>query len=93
VKVLATAAIGGWYEARRQAPVSDRECTDRVERLESRLMFQESALEELTRTVLAQQQQLREQGETIQRLETELRALVDAGPSGPPAEEPPPPHY
>jgi uncharacterized coiled-coil protein SlyX len=71
--------------------VSDYESGDRVELLESRLMFQESALEELTRTVLAQQRLLAEQGRMLERLEAELRALAETG--QPPEREPPPPHY
>ena len=63
----------------------------RIEALEIRLAEQESALEELTRALLRQEQRVREHSETIERLELQLRALAPAD-GAPPANEKPP-HY
>ena len=64
----------------------------RIEALEARLMHQEAAIEELTRTLLLQEQLVNRQSATIERLESQLRSLFDAGIT-PPGEEGPPPHY
>ena len=66
--------------------------TDRLETLELRLMDQQAAIDELTRTLLDQEQMLRLQQKTIQRLEQLLQSLAPAN-SNTPGEEPPPPHY
>ena len=66
--------------------------TDRLEALELRLMDQQAAIDEMTRTLLDQEQILRLQQQTIQRLEQLLQAL-SAGSINQPGEEPPPPHY
>ena len=66
--------------------------TDRLEALELRLMDQQAAIDEMTRTLLDQEQILRLQQETIQRLEQVLQSL-SAGNINLPGEEPPPPHY
>jgi uncharacterized coiled-coil protein SlyX len=66
--------------------------TDRLEALELRLMDQQAAIDEMTRTLLDQEQILRLQQQTIQRLEQLLQAL-SAGSINRPGEEPPPPHY
>jgi uncharacterized coiled-coil protein SlyX len=71
--------------------MTDDELNIRIELLETRLMYQESALEELTRTLLGQEQLIREQAETIKRVTAQCRALLPA-PLGPPADETPP-HY
>ena len=55
-------------------------------------MDQEASIEEMTRTLLNQEQLLRLQQETIERLEQLLQALSD-GSINHPGEEPPPPHY
>lgn len=60
--------------------------------LEIRIAHQEVTLEELTRSLLAQERQLREQSDTIQRLERQLRAAIPS-PVATPQEETPPPHY
>lgn len=64
----------------------------RLEELETRIAYQESAIEELTSTTLAQQQ-------TIEGLQAQLdylkSLLKDMAPSAvaPMSEETPPPHY
>ena len=60
--------------------------------LEDRLMHQEAAIDELTRTLLNQEQRLRRQTETLRRLETALRGLTDVN-LAKPEDEPAPPHY
>ncbi len=63
-----------------------------MESLELRLMHLEAAMDELTHTLLDQEGQLRQQADTIQRLEALVKAAVDAGINDP-SREPPPPHY
>jgi SlyX protein len=63
-----------------------------MEMLETRLMYQESALEELTRSLLDQQRLVREHCEAIERLEAQLRALTVSN-LAPQDQETPPPHY
>jgi SlyX protein len=70
----------------------DDELTSRIEALEIRLMDQDASIEEMTRTLLNQEQLLRLQQETIERLEQLLQSL-SAGSINRPGEEPPPPHY
>ena len=72
--------------------MTDDDLTQRLEALEIRLMSQEAAIDELTRTLLNQEQLLRFQQETITRLEEQLQSVLQQGInlSG---EEPPPPHY
>lgn len=72
--------------------MSDDELTSRIEALEIRLMDQDASIEEMTRTLLNQEQLLRLQQETIERLEQLLQSL-SAGSINRPGEEPPPPHY
>ena len=55
-------------------------------------MHLEAAMDEMTRTLLDQEAQLRQQAETIQRLEALVKAVADAGINDP-TREPPPPHY
>jgi len=55
--------------------VSAAELSERLEVLELRYAHQEAALEELTRTLLAQEQLIRRQAEQLQRMEHQLRAL------------------
>jgi SlyX protein len=64
----------------------------RIESLEARLMHQEAAIEELTRTLLSQEQLVNRQSAAIERLESQLRSLFDTGIT-PPGEDGPPPHY
>jgi uncharacterized coiled-coil protein SlyX len=72
--------------------MSDDKLTQRLEALEIRLMDQEAAIDEMTRTLLNQEQLLRLQQETISRLEQLLQSL-SPGSINLPGEEPPPPHY
>lgn len=67
------------------------ELTERLEVLEVRYAHQEAALEELTRTVLAQEQLIRAQRERLERLEQDVRAL-QGGVHTAVADEKPP-HY
>jgi SlyX protein len=67
------------------------ELTERLEVLEVRYAHQEAALEELTRTVLAQEQLVRAQRERLERLEQDVRAL-QGGVHTAVADEKPP-HY
>ncbi|MDH5785242.1 MAG: SlyX family protein [Chromatiales bacterium] len=64
----------------------------RIEELESRIAFQEAAIEELTQASLAQQKSI----EGLQAQLDYLKSLVkDMAPSAvaPMSEETPPPHY
>lgn len=72
--------------------MTNDELTNRIEALEIRLMDQEAAIDEMTRTLLNQEQLLRLQQETISRLEELLQSL-STGSINLPGEEPPPPHY
>jgi len=64
----------------------------RIESLEARLMHQEAAIDELTRTLLLQEQLVNRQGATIERLEAQLRSVFATNIT-PPGEDGPPPHY
>ena len=72
--------------------MNNNDLSDRVDSLEIRLMHLEAALDEMTRTLLTQETQLRSQTELIRLLETQIKGLADAG-SNDPGKEPPPPHY
>ena len=67
------------------------ELSERLEALEVRYAHQEAALEELTRTLLAQEQLIRSQHERLERLEQDVRAL-QGGVNTAVADEKPP-HY
>jgi len=67
------------------------ELTERLEVLEVRYAHQEAALEELTRTLLAQEQLIRSQRERLERLEQDVRALQ--GGVHPAVTDEKPPHY
>ncbi|HHH45159.1 MAG TPA: SlyX protein [Gammaproteobacteria bacterium] len=71
--------------------MTDSNIDARLETIEVRYAHQESALEELTRTVLDQEQQLRALAKLVKRLETQLSALQPPGEV--PPEEELPPHY
>ena len=64
----------------------------RIERLEIRLMHLEAALDEMTRTLLQQEQLTARQSEHIRQLETRLASMSASAPI-PAGQEPPPPHY
>ena len=72
--------------------MSNNNLEDRIDALEVRLMHLDAALDEMTRTLLSQEAQLRQQADTIRQLETLVRGLADAG-TGDPGKDPPPPHY
>jgi len=72
--------------------MKDDEFSVHIERLENRLMHQESALEELTRILLAQEERLRDQSEMIKRLKEHVRTLLPSQ-IALAEEETPPPHY
>ena len=72
--------------------MTDTDMMMRIESLESRVMHQDAALEELTSTLLSQEQLLNRQAEVIKRLEEQLMGLAAAAANGA-ADEPPPPHY
>ena len=72
--------------------MTEDELNARIERLEARLMDQEAALEELTHSLLAQEAQLRKQGEILKRLADHLRDVLPFGLASP-ADETLPPHY
>jgi len=55
-------------------------------------MHQEAAIDELTRTLLLQEQLVNRQGATIERLEAQLRSVFATNIT-PPGEDGPPPHY
>lgn len=78
------------------APLPDNtpvtELEQRIEALEVRLMHLEAALDEMTRTLLLQEQRNRSQAETIARLEEHIRGLAAGYPAST-DREPPPPHY
>lgn len=64
----------------------------RLEDLEIRIAHQELALEELTRTTLAQQQRINEQAVQIDYLMSLLKELSPSAVASR-SEETPPPHY
>ena len=72
--------------------MNDNELSSRMETLEIRLMHQEATIEELTQTLLQQEQLIRSQGIAIERIESMIHSL-SATHSAPPGDEPPPPHY
>jgi len=72
--------------------MSNNELSTRLESLEIRLMHQEAAIEELTQTLLRQEQLVSSQVTAIERIESMMRALSGSS-SAPPGDEPPPPHY
>jgi SlyX protein len=64
----------------------------RIEDLEMRIMHLEAALDELTRSLLAQEQRGSHQADRIRQLETRLQELRE-GITPPVERDPPPPHY
>ena len=72
--------------------MNNADLISRIEALEYRLMHQEAALDEITRTLVRQEQLVTTQKKVIETLENQLQsltaaAIISAG------EEPPPPHY
>ena len=72
--------------------MNNNDLVARIETLESRLMHQEATIDELTRTLLEQEQQLILQKKAIEMLERQVRS-INTDSIVPPGEEPPPPHY
>jgi uncharacterized coiled-coil protein SlyX len=60
--------------------------------LQTRLVHQEAAIDELTRLSLTQQRQIAELIEHVQRLQSQLRDLAQQGGHGDVLDAPPP-HY
>jgi uncharacterized coiled-coil protein SlyX len=71
--------------------MSNNELAERLDNLEMRYTHQESALDELTRTVLTQERQIKQQTDRIERLEKHIRSL-QSGVAVAGADEKPP-HY
>jgi len=69
-----------------------RELAARVVELETRVAFQEHALQQLNDALLRQQQLLHRLTNDLAALTERLRGL-DASPVGRREDEPPPPHY
>ena len=70
----------------------DNDLTNRIEILEERLMHQETAIDEMTRTLLGQEQLLRSQLEAIKRLEQLVQSLTPTS-AATAEDETPQPHY
>ncbi len=75
-----------------QIDMTDNDMKMRLESLETRIMHQDAAIDELTRTLLSQEQVMNRQVEAIKRLEAQIRDLGSSNP-GAATNEPPPPHY
>jgi uncharacterized coiled-coil protein SlyX len=71
--------------------MNNADLISRIEALESRLMHQEAALDEITRTLVRQEQLVSTQKKVIETLENQLQSLTAAAIIS--AEEEPPPHY
>ena len=78
--------------AENQTDMTDDDTKTRLESLETRIMHQDATIDELTRTLLRQEQLMNKQIKAIKHLEEQIRGLTDATP-GVAADEPPPPHY
>ena len=65
---------------------------ERLEKLETKISFQEDLIEELNKTVYQQQQKLDQLEEICRALARHVQALAEAGNEGKPANERPP-HY
>ena len=72
--------------------MNDTNLASRIELLETRIMHQEASLDEITRTLLKQEQLVNKQLQAIETLQGQLQTLTDAGVAAP-GDEPPPPHY
>jgi uncharacterized coiled-coil protein SlyX len=68
------------------------ELEQRIEDLEIRIMHLEAALDEMTRTLLHQEQLTTRQADLLRQMEAQLKGLT-AGLSPTAEREPPPPHY
>jgi SlyX protein len=66
---------------------------DRLIELESRIAFQEDAIERLSTAVAEQQAHISRLREELQRLARQVRSMAHSPLGAAPGEEPPPPHY
>jgi SlyX protein len=71
--------------------MTESDLAQRLEALEVRYAHQDASLEELTRTVLAQEQLIRLQAERLARLERAVSAMPGSAGNAPADEKPP--HY
>ena len=72
--------------------MNDTNLTSRIESLENRIMHQEAALDEITLTLLKQEQLINRQLKAIETLQGQIQSLSDTGVTSS-GDEPPPPHY
>jgi len=72
--------------------MADDDLKMRLESLETRIMHLDATVDELTRTLLKQEQLASKQTKAIKQLEEQLKALSPSNP-GETVDEPPPPHY
>jgi uncharacterized coiled-coil protein SlyX len=72
--------------------MSNSDLNKKIETLEIRLMHLEAALDEVTRTLLEQENRLTRQADMIKQLEALVKGLADAG-TRDARQDPPPPHY
>jgi len=72
--------------------MNDTNLASRIESLETRIMHQEAALDEITRTLLRQEQLVNRQLKAIETLQGQIQSLSDTGVASS-GDEPPPPHY
>jgi SlyX protein len=66
--------------------------TERLEKLETTVAYQEQAIEDLNRTILAQAQEIAQLKRLVGNLGERLRDIAD-NPALAEPPEPPPPHY
>ena len=66
--------------------------TERLDKIEERLAFQELSTQELSDEIYRQQQQIDKLTGLIERLNDKLQTLADEGPGGSDIDEKPP-HY
>ena len=72
--------------------MTDNDIKARLESLETRIMHQDAAIDELTRTLLSQELLMNKQVKIIKHLEEQVRGLSSSNSSAS-VNEPPPPHY
>ena len=72
--------------------MNNTDLISRIETLETRLTHQEASLDEITRTLLRQEQLVNRQLQAIETLQGQLQTLTEAGVASA-GDEPPPPHY
>lgn len=66
---------------------------DSLVELQTRVAFQDDAIEQLNRTVAGQQQEIGRLREELARLAAQVRSLAGSPVTLAQGEEPPPPHY